>query len=131
MAKSKVLTGLNYSMLAVFLSSVLVQYNDPDNLRWSIIYGAAALNCLFAARCQLHWSMPALVIVVALVAAGMLATNVIGKASFSDIFSSMEMKSIEVEQAREFGGLVIIVIWMTTLLFTDRHWSKERNHITR
>ena len=131
MAKSKVLTGLNYSMLAVFLSSVLVQYNDPDNLRWSIIYGAAALNCLFAARCQLHWSMPALVIVVALVAAGMLVTNVIGKASFSDIFSSMEMKSIEVEQAREFGGLVIIAIWMTTLLFTDRHWSKERNHITR
>ena len=131
MAKSKVLTGLNYSMLAVFFSSVLVQYNDPDNLRWSIIYGAAALNCLFAARCQLHWSMPALVIVVALVAAGMLATNVIGEAYFSDIFSSMEMKSIEVEQAREFGGLVIIAIWMTMLLFTSRHWSKERNHITR
>ena len=131
MAKSKVLTGLNYSMLAVFLASVLVQYNDPDNLRWSVIYGAAALNCLFAARCQLHWSMPALVIVVALVAAGALATNVIGKASFSDIFSSMEMKSIEVEQAREFGGLVIIVIWMTILLFTGRHWSKDRNHITR
>ena len=131
MAKSKVLTGLNYSMLAVFLSSVLVQYNDPDNLRWSVIYGAAALNCLFAARGQLHWSMPALVIVVALVAAGALATNVIGKASFSDIFSSMEMKSIEVEQVREFGGLVIIAIWMTTLLFTDSHWSKERNHITR
>ena len=131
MAKSKVLTGLNYSMLAVFISSALVQYNDPDTLRWSVIYGAAALNCLFAARCQLHWSMPALVIVVALVAAGMLVTNVIGKASFSDIFSSMEMKSIEVEQAREFGGLVIIAIWMTTLLFTDRHWSKERNHITR
>ena len=131
MAKSKVLTGLNYSMLAVFLSSVLVQYNDPDNLRWSVIYGAAALNCLFAARGQLHWSMPALVIVVALVAAGMLTTNVIGKASFSDIFSSMEMKSIEVEQAREFGGLVIIAIWMTTLLFTDSHWSKKRNHITR
>ena len=131
MAKSKVLTGLNYSMLAVFISSALVQYNDPDTLRWSVIYGAAALNCLFAARCQLHWSMPALVIVVALVSAGMLATNVIAKASFSDIFSSMEMKSIEVEQAREFGGLVIIAIWMTTLLFTDRHWSKERNHITR
>ena len=75
--------------------------------------------------------MPALVIVVALVAAGMLATNVIGEAYFSDIFSSMEMKSIEVEQAREFGGLVIIAIWMTMLLFTSRHWSKERNHITR
>ena len=86
MAKSKVLTGLNYSMLAVFISSVLVQSNDPDTLRWSVIYGAAALNCLFAARCQFHWSMPALVIVVALVAAGALATNVIGKASFSDIF---------------------------------------------
>ena len=131
MAKSKVLTGLNYSMLAVFISSVLVQYNDPDTLRWSVIYGAAALNCLFAARCQLHWSMPALVIVVALVSAGMLATNVIGKASFSDIFSSMEMKSIEVEQTREFGGLFIIVIWMTMLLFMARHWSKVRNHITK
>ena len=131
MAQSKVLTSLNYSMLAVFVLSILVQYNDPDALHWSLIYGAAALNCLFAARCQLHWSMPALVIVVALVAAGTLAPNVIGKASFSDIFSSMEMKSIEVEQAREFGGLFIIVIWMTMLLFYGPRLVNGRNHISK
>ncbi len=131
MAQSKVLTSLNYSMLAVFVLSILVQHNDPDALHWSLIYGAAALNCLFAARCQLHWSMPALVIVVALVAAGTLAPNVIGKASFSDIFSSMEMKSIEVEQARELGGLFIIVIWMTMLLFMARDWTTGRNHIAK
>ena len=118
-------------MLAVFVLSILVQYNDPDALHWSLIYGAAALNCLFAARCRLHWSMPALVIVVALVAAGTLAPDVIGKASFSDIFASMEMKSIEVEQAREFGGLFIIVIWMTMLLFVARDWTTGRNHIAR
>ena len=122
--KSKVLTILNYSMLAVFLLCVVVQYNDPDPLGWSLIYSAAALNCLFAARWRFHWSMPALVIVVALVAAGTLAPNVIGKVSFGDIFASVRMKSIEVEQAREFGGLFIIATWMTVLLFTARHGSE-------
>jgi membrane-bound ClpP family serine protease len=33
----------------VFLSFVIVQYNDPDPLTWMVIYGIASVSCFLAA----------------------------------------------------------------------------------
>ena len=113
--KSKVLAIVNYVMLIIFLYMVGVQYNDPDPWFWMGIYGIAAIICIFASLGRLNWGLSALVALAALGWALMLVPQVIGKVSFGELFSSMYMKSLVVEQAREMGGLLIVAAWMTVL----------------
>ncbi len=40
----------NWLMIAAFLFSVAVQYNDPDPIRWMLVYGLAALACILKLR---------------------------------------------------------------------------------
>ena len=42
---AKLWTAANALMLPLFVLSVVVQYNDPDPIRWMSIYGAAAVVC--------------------------------------------------------------------------------------
>ena len=48
--KSRIWTAANVAMLAMFVFSVAVQYNDPDPLPWMAIYAAAAVVCGFEIR---------------------------------------------------------------------------------
>ena len=107
---------LNYLMTALFLFSVIVQYNDPDPLRWMLIYGLAGAACVLAIADRLNWMFPAVIGVVALVWALKLAPNVIGKVAFGELFEAFEMKDERVEVAREFGGLLIVAFWMAVLV---------------
>ena len=52
---------------------------------------------------------------VAVVWALTLASNVLGKVRFGELFEAFEMKDACVEVAREFGGLVIVAGWMAVL----------------
>ncbi len=119
---SQGLAVANYLMLAAFLFSAIVQYNDPDPWRWIGVYGLAAiLSILFALR-QFPWLVAAALGLVALIWAGFLAPSVVGKTSPGAIFRSYEMKSPEVELAREMGGLLIVAVWMAVLtFFSARH----------
>ena len=56
-----VLKVANWVMLAAFLFSVAVQYNDPDPIRWMLIYGLAALACILKLMGRLNWYLPAAV----------------------------------------------------------------------
>ena len=70
----------NWLMIAAFLFSVAVQYNDPDPIRWMLVYGLAALACVLKLRGRLSWYFPAAALgAVALVWAASIAPRVIGK----------------------------------------------------
>jgi len=108
---------LNYLMTALFLFSVIVQYNDPDPVRWMMIYGLAGAACVLSIVGRLNWMFPAAVGVVALAWALTLAPNVLGKVAFGELFEAFEMKDERVEVAREFGGLLIVAFWMAVLVW--------------
>src|SRR4029079_15379496 len=57
----------NYVMIPLFLMCVVVQYNDPDPIRWMLIYGAALICCILFAMRELPKLLPLVVAVVALV----------------------------------------------------------------
>jgi hypothetical protein len=107
---------------------VVVQYNDPDPLFWMGIYGIAAIICIFASLGRLNWGLSALIALAAFGWALMLAPQVIGKVSFGELFGSMYMKSLVVEQAREMGGLLIVTVWMTVLTIKIRQQGKKKEN---
>jgi len=90
----------------VFIYAVIVQYNDPDPLRWMLIYGGAAVACLIP---RIRWYLPAIVAVVALV--WMITT-------LPAIFEARDFTGTEIE--REAGGLLIVSIWMLDLVRRKR-----------
>jgi hypothetical protein len=49
----------NCLMIAAFLFSVAVQYNDRGPIRWMLVYGLAALACGLKLRGRLSWYFPA------------------------------------------------------------------------
>jgi len=115
---------LNYVMAACFLFSVIVQFNDPDPLLWMLIYGLAGAACVLAIGNRGSWIFPAAVGLAAMAWAIRLASNVIGKVTFGELFEAFEMKDERVEVAREFGGLLIIAFWMAVLVFDARRRKK-------
>ena len=110
-----ILKYVNYVMILAFLFSVIVQYNDPDPLLWMLIYGAAMIACVLYALGKLPSFLPIMITSIALVWTLSLATQVIGKVGFSELFQAFEMKDERVEVGREFGGLLIITVWMSVL----------------
>ncbi len=111
----------NWVMIAAFLFSVAVQYNDPDPVRWILIYGLAALACILKVRRRLRWYFPAAVGVTAFGWAASIAPRVIGKTAFGEMFQAFEMINSVVEEAREMGGLLIVAAWMVVLVFVSKH----------
>ncbi len=105
----------NYMLAAAFLLSVIVQYNDPDPARWMAMYGAAFLSCILFAMGRKPWFIFAGVGLIALLWAIDWAPGVLGKTRPSEMFDAWEMKNERVEEAREFWGLMIVVIWMGVL----------------
>ena len=116
-----VLKVANWVMLAAFLFSVAVQYNDPDPTRWMLIYGLAALACILKLMGRLKWYLPAAVGAAAFGWAASLAPHVVGKTTFGDMFQSFDMINSVVEEAREMGGLLIVAAWMGVLVLVTKH----------
>ena len=113
----------NLIMLIAFVFGVIVQYNDPDPARWMAMYGAAAVACGFYAAGRKQWIVPAMVLAMAGIWAATLAPAALGKVGFGELFEAFEMKDERVEIGREFGGLVIIAVWM--LVLTLAAWRKS------
>jgi len=113
--------GVNWVMCALFLLSVVVQWNDPDPVRWMAIYGAAFAICLvLAIRGRIPAAAPLSVMAVAV--AWSLATMGGGPAvnAYSHMFDAWEMKSLPVEEAREATGLLIVGVWMIVIVVAQR-----------
>jgi hypothetical protein len=111
----------NYCFLVIFLLCLVVQYNDPDPVRWMIVYGAAAACCLLYAMQKLPIYLSVVTAIVGTLWILLLLPAVWGKAiPLNEVFSMIHMFSPGVEEVREVGGLAIVVGWMTVLAFKRR-----------
>lgn len=90
--------------------SAALQYNDPDPVRWIVLYLAAGAAAVVAWVQPRAWSAPLVVAVVALVWAGLLWAGVAGTVETSDLWKRMSEKGGKVEEMREAGGLSLVVI---------------------
>ena len=111
----KLFNLLNTLLLAMFVFSVVVQYNDPDPLVWMTVYGLAAGACVYAYRHPAHWLWPGGLAVASALWAATIAPRVLGRVAFRELFEAWEMKDLRVEEAREMGGLLIVAAWMLVL----------------
>lgn len=108
-------------MALVYLFCLAVQYNDPDSWRWAGLYGLAALCCWLAAKGRLPRVMPLVLALGSLSWAGMLAARVSGTLPAWELLAEFEMANLEVEEAREMVGLLLVGVWMAVLtLFPGR-----------
>jgi len=108
------LRGANLVMALVFAFAAAVQHNDPDPLPWMSIYGAGAAASAWAAFAPAtfrRW-LAGLIGTVAVAWAVALVPQAWGKVRFTDLFAAFEMKTPEVEVARETCGLVIVAAGM-------------------
>jgi hypothetical protein len=113
-----VFRALNGVMAALFALAVLVQYNDPDPVRWMAIYGTACVvSMIVAGRGSAPLAVSSIVGVIALVWAVMSAPKSLDL--YAHMFDSWEMKLLSVEEARETSGLLIVAVWMAVI--TWRH----------
>jgi hypothetical protein len=119
--------ALNAGMALLFLFAAVVQYNDPDPLRWVAIYGAACLaSIMAAARRPLHPAVVAGIAAVALVWSLAIMFQGQGGAAYRHMFDAWEMTAADVEEARESVGLLIVAAWMTALAVRrPRRWGSS------
>ncbi|HSC27336.1 MAG TPA: transmembrane 220 family protein [Vicinamibacterales bacterium] len=112
---------LSAGMAAVFALGVIVQYNDPDPLRWMLVYGAAcALSCWAAVQRSVPILAASALGLVALVWGLSLEAGVYGRVMPAELVEAWEMKDERVETAREAGGLLIVGAW--AFFLAGRSW---------
>ena len=111
----------NLVMALVYLFCLAVQVNDPDPWRWAGLYGLAALCCCLAALGRVPRIMPLVLALGSLGWAGMLAARVSGALPAWELLAAFGMANLEVEEAREMAGLILVGLWMAVLtLFPGR-----------
>ena len=108
--------GFSAFMGLLFVFAAVLQYNDPDPLRWMALYLSAAGASLLFVVGRLRWYVPALVGLIAVAWAGTLVSHVWGHVGFSELFAAWEMANPIVEEGREMYGLLIAACWMALLL---------------
>lgn len=99
-------------MAALFAVCVVLQYNDPDPIRWMLVYGVAmGISALLPFDRRV--AIAGFVIgALALAWAVLLISGIYDKVAFSDVFGKMSEKGGAVEEEREAGGLLIEGVWL-------------------
>jgi len=95
---------LAIALALLYFAMAGLQYNDPDPLRWMVMYGTAAVLCLASAFKAVP---PASLYVVALFA-GVWAATLIGNITDVAAYTATELE-------REFGGLVVVTVGLVVL----------------
>jgi hypothetical protein len=102
----------SYLMAALLLVCVLLQYNDPDPIRWMAMYGAAMVVALLLPSRRALVPVGFLVAAIALGWATYLLLDVWGRMEVKDLVEKMSEKGGAVEEGRESGGLAIAGSWL-------------------
>jgi len=122
----------NITFIVIFIVFTALQYNDPDPYVWMPIYLYAAFLCYRAI--QKKWD-PVLYIIGAVVYIGYAAYLFMDKTGVLDwaeehhgesIVQTMKAEKPWIEETREFGGLLIILIVMTINYFWLRQYRKSQ-----
>ena len=108
--------AMSATMAVLLLLSTVVQFNDPDALRWIALYGTAAAAAALALAGRLpRWLAPvtaavAIIWLATIAGPAWRAISVTGAA-----LTELTMRDINVELAREAGGLLLVAGCMMVL----------------
>jgi hypothetical protein len=115
------------AMALLFVFAAAVNLNDPDPARWVALYLAASGIALHAALRPRVSPMPAILVgLVALVWAIAVGSDVQQLGTFGRMFESWEMQNLQVEEARETSGLLIVAGWMAAIVIRQRMLDRRR-----
>ncbi len=104
--------AVSWAMAGLLFVCVALQYNDPDPIRWMVMYGAGAVASVLLPIRKPAATLALLVSVLALFWAIGLIYSVWGQIGVSDLTNKMSEKGGAVEVGREAGGLVIEGVWL-------------------
>ena len=113
----------NITMGSLFVVFALLQYNDPDPYIWIPIYGVAALLSFMNAKGNFdkfsHWGVltACLIYGVSLVIKENGVLSWMNEHNSESLVESMKATKPWIENAREFGGLLIICLTNVINLF--------------
>jgi hypothetical protein len=114
-------------MALLFGVATLLQLNDPDPIRWILIYGCASALATFAA---VRSRVPVFIICalgsLALIWAVGVELQIDRRIHVGELFQSWKMYDEGVELAREAGGLFIVAIWSLTLVVCAFLLNREK-----
>ncbi|HLL23403.1 MAG TPA: transmembrane 220 family protein [Kofleriaceae bacterium] len=102
----------SYIMAALLAVCVVLQYNDPDPVRWMTMYGAAMLVAAALPTRPKLAPIGFLVAAIALAWGAYLVHDVWGRMQVGDLVGKMSEKGGAVEVGREVGGLAIAGVWL-------------------
>jgi hypothetical protein len=118
----------NLIFVFIFLLFAALQYNDPDPYIWIPIYGYAALLCWWAAKNKFYPSAYIIGISVYLIYAVYLLFTKDGVMDWArehqaeNLVQTMKAEKPWIEDTREFGGLLILII----VLGVNYFYSKRK-----
>lgn len=99
----------------LFFTMAAIQLNDPDPLYWVVVYLAAAMlsgGLFFGQRLAILSKVVVGMVVAGLLISGPGVFDYFTAEDYSSIFGGMSGEKPYVESVREFGGLVIVAIYL-------------------
>ena len=111
---------MNVLFLLAYLASAAVQFNDPDPLRWVVMYGAAAACCMAWDRRWGPRTVPAVLAGIALLWSASLLLAVPADVALGRSLTEWQMTTNGSELVREVGGLWFVALWMAVLFWRPR-----------
>ena len=105
-------------MTGLLILSAIVQWNDPDPLRWILCYSVSAIITLCSLIRPLPPSIPliwGLVVLLSSLLVGMDLWMSEGQLEWSSFWNAIAMRNETVELGRELGGLLLVTGWMAVL----------------
>lgn len=118
--------AFNYFFTVIFVLFAALQYNDPDPWLWIPIYLYAAVLCWFYARgryypkAYLAGAGAYLIYAVWLVFTKDGVLDWYNEHQAENLVQTMKAEKPWIEDTREFGGLLILILVMLTDYFTSR-----------
>ena len=132
--KFAIMKAFNIFFIIVFLLSAALQYNDPDPYIWMPIYLYGAWLCYQAIYRKYN---PVLYIIGLVVYMGYAVylffdnqgvLSWAGKHNAENIVQSMKATKPWIEETREFGGLLILIVALATnMIWLRRHSLSAAN----
>ena len=105
-------------MTGLLILSAIVQWNDPDPLRWILCYSVSAIITLSSLVRPLPLSIPliwGLVVLLSSLFVGMDFLMSEEQFDWNSFWNVIAMKNEAVELGRELGGLLLVTGWMAML----------------
>ena len=105
-------------MTGLLILSAIVQWNDPDPLRWILCYSVTAIITLCSLIRPLPPSIPliwGMIVLLSSLFVGMDLWMSEEQFDWGSFWNVIAMKNEAVELGRELGGLLLVTGWMAVL----------------